>query len=269
MHYSEPEPSAIIERQRRKHNSRVVTLSPCSSDMNLMIEVKNKKQAVFELMKTFKMSDYDIFNDIIPHVRKDDNKPVKVVKKKTSKKKRTIKKDDDDLKAAEEAIEADEDQVQKEIAENEVGMGGPEGRVYWPPGMKHWLRPVKKVVKPKAEKPEKMTSAQKRKAAASETAEAIKVEGSKEASADSAAVTPTPAKRTKTTSKANIKKTASAKKTAKDVPTPSTSDAEEFELSEDSSEEATPAPVSRKAAPARKSARAKKISYAEEEMQVE
>ncbi|KAJ5148203.1 hypothetical protein N7526_001555 [Penicillium atrosanguineum] len=36
------------------------------------------------------------------------------------------------------------------IPDEEVGMGGPEGRVYWPRGMEEWLRPAKKVVKPKA-----------------------------------------------------------------------------------------------------------------------
>jgi UV DNA damage endonuclease len=33
------------------------------------------------------------------------------------------------------------------ILDDEVGMGGPEGRVYRPPGMEEWLRPKKKEVK--------------------------------------------------------------------------------------------------------------------------
>ena len=142
MHYSEPTPSAITGRQRRKHNPRVATLPPCPPDMDLMIEAKDKEQAVFELMRTFKLPGYDTLNDIIPHVRKDDNKPVKVPKKKTPKKKKVVKDEDEELDAAEEAIDGEEDPVQQIILDDEVGMGGPEGRVYWPPGMEHWLRYV-------------------------------------------------------------------------------------------------------------------------------
>ncbi len=37
MHYSEPTPSAITGRQRRKHNPRVATLPPCPPDMDLQL----------------------------------------------------------------------------------------------------------------------------------------------------------------------------------------------------------------------------------------
>ena len=270
MHYSEPEPSAITGRQRRKHNPRVATLPPCPSNMDLMIEAKDKEQAVFELMRTFKLPGFNTFNDMIPHVRKDDNKPVKVVKKKTPKKKKAVKNEDDDLEAAEEAIEAEENPVQVEVADDEVGMGGPEGRVYWPVGMEHWLRPVKKVVKPKAEKPEKATPAQKRKAAATEAADPVKDERKVDGVADPVAVTPTPAKKTKAAPKASAKKSGGAKKTAKSVPTPSTSDDEGSESQAGVSKEGTPIQTTaKKAAPARKSARAKKVSYVEEEADLE
>ncbi|KAL9626039.1 MAG: hypothetical protein Q9204_007630, partial [Flavoplaca sp. TL-2023a] len=60
------------------------------------------------------------------------------------------------LEAEEEEEEnEDEDSSPDEptpISDSEVGMGGPDGRVYWPPGQEHWLRPVKKVVKPKVDK---------------------------------------------------------------------------------------------------------------------
>ncbi|KAL8737216.1 MAG: hypothetical protein Q9181_001900 [Wetmoreana brouardii] len=145
MHYSEPTPEAITGRQRRKHNPRVATLPPCPPDMDLMIEAKDKEQAVFELMRTFKLPGFDTFNDMIPHVRKDDNKPIKTPKKKTHKKKtkkgKEVEEDEDDIEAQE--------PVQEVIADDDVGMGGPEGRVYWPPGQEHWLRPVKRVVAPK------------------------------------------------------------------------------------------------------------------------
>lgn len=132
MHYSEPTPAAITGRQRRKHNPRVATLPPCAQDMDLMIEAKDKEQAVFELMKTFKLPGYDTFNDILPYTRNDDNKVALAAMNKKKKK------------------DADEPEPEL-VPDDEVGMGGPEGRVYWPPGMEEWLRPKKREVKKKAE----------------------------------------------------------------------------------------------------------------------
>lgn len=136
MHYSEPVPAAITPRQRRKHSDRVATLPPCSTTMDLMIEAKDKEQAVFELMRTFKLPGYDLFNDIIPYIRTDENRPFKPPRK--------TKKNDGfvDLEGAV--------PPPRTIPDEEVGMGGPERRVYWPRGMEEWLRPAKKVVKPKA-----------------------------------------------------------------------------------------------------------------------
>lgn len=144
MHYSEQTPPAITGTQRRKHSPRVATLPPCPPTMDLMIEAKDKEQAVFELMKVFKLPGFNTFSEIIPHVRQDDNKPVKTPKKKAPKKKG--KKEEDDL---DEEEEIEEDVGPKVIPEEEVGMGGPEGRVYWPPGMEEWLRPKKRVIKKK------------------------------------------------------------------------------------------------------------------------
>ncbi|KAL8949414.1 MAG: hypothetical protein Q9222_004466, partial [Ikaeria aurantiellina] len=153
MHYSEPTPEAITGRQRRKHNPRVATLPPCPPDMDLMIEAKDKEQAVFELMRTFKLPGYERFNDMIPHVRKDDNKPVKPPpkKNKTPKKKSKKVKDEDEDEEDDDSADAAEP-IQQIIPDPHVGMGGPDGRVYWPPGQEHWLRPVKRVVKPKQAK---------------------------------------------------------------------------------------------------------------------
>ena len=61
-------------------------LSPCPNDMDLMIQARDKEQAMFELMRTFKLPGFEKFNDIISHVRNDDNKPVKAAAKKTPKK---------------------------------------------------------------------------------------------------------------------------------------------------------------------------------------
>ena len=281
MHYSEPTPSAITGRQRRKHNPRVATLPPCPPDMDLMIEAKDKEQAVFELMRTFKLPGHDTFNDIIPHVRKDDNKPMKPPTKKAPKKKKKAKTEDEGLDAAEGAMDEEADSVQETITDDEVGMGGPEGRVYWPPGMEHWLRPVKKVIKPKELKDEKGTTpAQKKKAAADAAKEGAEVEEEVQTNGvnDEGKTIPAtlaPAARKskaapKAASTATTKRTVNgAKKAAKSVPTPSTSDEdadramsgfedekEEVEMPKEGKSNGTKAWK-------RQSARAKKISYAE------
>ena len=132
MHYSEPLPTAVTNHERRKHNDRVVTLPPCDPTMDLMIEAKDKEQAVFELMRAFKLPGYDLINDMIPHARTDQNKPIRTPRK--SKKNGGFV----DLDALVPAPTV--------IPEEEVNMGGPEGRVYWPRGAEAWLRPAKKTV---------------------------------------------------------------------------------------------------------------------------
>ncbi|KAK3650947.1 UV-damage endonuclease [Elasticomyces elasticus] len=109
MHYSEPTPPAVTPSQRRKHNPRVMTLPPCAPDMDLMIEAKDKEQAVFELMRTFKLPGAEA-------------RRLRRRRKKLS-----------------------QSLYQKRMS----AWGGPEGRVYWPPGMEEWLRPKKREVKKK------------------------------------------------------------------------------------------------------------------------
>lgn len=120
MHYSEPTPPAITRMQRRKHSPRVQMLPPCDPTMDLMIEAKDKEQAVFELMRTYKLPGFDKFNNVIPYSRTDENKNTSLV-------------------------------TPPLVAEEEIGMGGADGRVYWPPGMEEWLRPPKRGQKRKGE----------------------------------------------------------------------------------------------------------------------
>lgn len=268
MHYSEPTPAAITGSQRRKHSPRVATLPPCPPTMDLMIEAKDKEQAVFELMRTFKLPGYDSFNDIVPHVRNDDNKPTKTPKKKPQKKPKKVKTEDGGLEIAEDATVIDDDPIQVEIADDEVGMGGPEKRVYWPPGMEEWLRPkVKKVVKPKSgeESNEKAAtnSTKKRKATAAATEEAMVAEGLEQNNGLEAAITPT--KRSKVTPKASAKRT-KTRKAVTTVQTPSNSDEEICDPPLDPSKEATSVLTNKSKASTRKSARAKKINYAEDKI---
>jgi UV DNA damage endonuclease len=146
MHYSEPCPDAVTSRQRRKHRPRVMTLPPCANDMDLMIEAKDKEQAVFELMRNFKLPGWDTFNDVIPYEREDENRPFPKAPKKKQRKKKA--KDCEDADGADMEI-VEEPAPPPEVSPDEFGMGGPNNRVYWPIGMEEWLRPKKREVKKK------------------------------------------------------------------------------------------------------------------------
>ena len=250
MHYSEPEPKAITGRQRRKHSPRVATLPPCDPNMDLMIEAKDKEQAVFELMRTFKLPGWNTFSDIIPHVRVDENKPEKVAKKAAPRKKAAKEKSKGEAVSTEAAdgdVLMTEDVIPAAIHEEEIGMGGPDGRVYWPPGMEEWLRPVKRVVKKKdaddGVKDEPVTSKKR-----------------KVATKDSEQVT---VKTVVKSTKAVVRKAASASKKASKKEVLPTSDPESPEDLPDDSGTLSPIRSGERTAPARKSARSRKINYAE------
>ncbi|PHH89713.1 hypothetical protein CDD83_5440 [Cordyceps sp. RAO-2017] len=146
MHYSEPTAPAVTPRDRRKHSPRVKTLPPCAADMDLMIEAKDKEQAVFELMRTFKLPGWDLFNDIVPHER--DDEPRKAVLKKTKKSKKAK------ATNGEAEAEAEVQVTEREVSPESFGMGGPQNRVFWPAGMEEWLRPKKREVKKKKKEEE-------------------------------------------------------------------------------------------------------------------
>ncbi|KAI2633993.1 UV-endonuclease UvdE [Xylaria nigripes] len=137
MHYSEPCPGAVTARERRKHRPRVLALPPCPDTMDLMIEAKDKEQAVFELMRTYRLPGWDTFNDIIPFEREDDNRPLPSTPKKKQRKKKTGG-------GVESEKAADEWKPSPKVPDAELGMGGPHNRVYWPIGMEEWLRPRKR-----------------------------------------------------------------------------------------------------------------------------
>lgn len=148
MHYSEPCSEAVTPRQRRKHSPRIMTLPPCPNDMDLMIEAKDKEQAVFDLMRNFRLPGWDLFNDVIPYEREDENRPLsksKAPKKQTKPRKGKGGGQEDKM----DVDMDDEPQPPGEIPPEEIGMGGPNRRVHWPLGMEEWLRPKKKAVKRK------------------------------------------------------------------------------------------------------------------------
>lgn len=260
MHYSEPTPPAITANQRRKHSPRVSTLPPCANDMDLMTEAKDKEQAVFELMRNFKLPGWDTFNDILPHIRRDDNK--NLGKKKAIPKKKRAKKGEDPV---EEVVEEIKDEEQVEVPEEEVGMGGPEGRVYWPPGMEEWLRPKKREVKRK-DPDAPPTPAQKKAAAKKEAAKnPVKVEEEEEASAQidhEGSVAETP----KLKKKAAAVKKVAKKKEVEAAPTPSTSENEDdsLDLQDEEEEEVVAKPTAKAPRGARASKRGSRtVSYIE------
>lgn len=258
MHYSESCPDAITRTKRRKHSPRVMTLPPCPDTMDLMIEAKDKEQAVFELMRTFKLPGFHTFNDILPHQRQDENRPWKPKPKKAPKKNKKKKIDDlEDLEAKLDEVE-EEDVPPPLVPDHELAMGGPEGRVYWPPGMEDWLRPPKRVVKKKED------------AAATPAKKKRKTADDASLASESAALeeVKTPAKKAPAKRAASLGKKKTA---AKAVPTPSPSDDEEMlnspPLSDVGTEDKGAAVQKRAARPTatrKKSSRAAaKISYAE------
>ncbi|KAK6829097.1 hypothetical protein RU639_003550 [Aspergillus parasiticus] len=243
MHYSEPTPSAITNRQRRKHSDRVSTLPPCDPTMDLMIEAKDKEQAVFELMKTFKLPGHELFNDMIPHVRTDENKPFKPPRKSTKKNGGFV-----DLEGHVPPAPT--------VPEEVVGMGGPERRVYWPPTMEEWLRP-KKVIRTKAvQSPRRPRQTKK---VDSGVEESLEHDGEV---ASTALTTPASTPASKTPQR--IQRTSSMKKVSSRKRKASTPASTSPSASDDDALPETPKLARSKSTGVRRSRRAKPVSYAED-----
>jgi len=166
QHYSEPREGAVTNKERRRHSARVFKLPPCADDMDLMIEAKDKEQAVFELMKVYKLPGWEKINEVIPHERQDENKPIP--KKRAKKQKKTKKQLEAEAAGEIEVVKEEEEPVVELIPEQELGMGGPERRVYWPEGHEDWLRPKKREIKKKV-KEEDTTAGETQESALEET----------------------------------------------------------------------------------------------------
>lgn len=240
MHYSEPIASAITKSQRRKHSDRVSTLPPCDPNMDLMIEAKNKEQAVFELMRNFKLPGYELVNDMIPYARTDENKPFKPPRK-------SAKKNGDFVDL--------ESQLPppRTIPDEEVGMGGPDRRVYWPPGMEEYLRP-KKVIRAKAASSPRKARAPK-KTADTNSGETPLVDGNVK---DEALSPPSKAKPTPRGAATPTKRSSRKRKASTPLSTP---DPSEHEGSDDAIAEK---PLRSPSNGVRRSRRTKAVNYAED-----
>lgn len=63
QHHSEPRPGAISNMEKRAHADRVQIIPPCGDDMDLMIEAKDKEQAVLWLMRLYNLVPDDQINN--------------------------------------------------------------------------------------------------------------------------------------------------------------------------------------------------------------
>ncbi|KAK4519574.1 uncharacterized protein ATC70_009810 [Mucor velutinosus] len=59
QHYSESRNGAVTQMERRAHSDRVQNLPPTTDDVDLMIEAKDKEQAVFHLYRLFELETVD------------------------------------------------------------------------------------------------------------------------------------------------------------------------------------------------------------------
>ncbi|KAL1915833.1 uncharacterized protein VTP21DRAFT_6221 [Calcarisporiella thermophila] len=77
QHYSESRPNAQTVMERRAHSDRVEGLPPCQPDMDLMIEAKDKEQAVLQLYQKFGLFEVAEENRIVKprdkQLHSDDN----------------------------------------------------------------------------------------------------------------------------------------------------------------------------------------------------
>jgi len=152
MHYSEPRAGAVTSRDRRMHSDRVKTLPPCPPDMDLMIEAKDKEQAVFDLMRTFRLPGFEKINDIVPHERDDQDEPEPTTKqpmgtKPSRKRKKESAGDDEKFDVDDEDNTKGNAQSTAVVPRDEFAMGGSMNRVYWPEGREDWLKPRKRELK--------------------------------------------------------------------------------------------------------------------------
>ncbi|ORY85731.1 UV-endonuclease UvdE-domain-containing protein [Protomyces lactucae-debilis] len=66
MHMSEPKlPNHPLPSQRRSHSQRIYHMPPCADDMDLMLEAKDKEQAVFELSKTYNLNNPPLPEEVV------------------------------------------------------------------------------------------------------------------------------------------------------------------------------------------------------------
>ncbi|KAI8141609.1 UV-endonuclease UvdE-domain-containing protein [Fennellomyces sp. T-0311] len=108
QHYSESRPGAVSAVERRAHSDRVKNLPPSGDDVDLMIEAKDKEQAVFQLYKLFDL--YPVDDDVWI--------PTTALKVKETVKKRKIKRE-----KTKDTVKMEEETVQVQVEAEDLGEG--------------------------------------------------------------------------------------------------------------------------------------------------
>lgn len=97
QHYSESRKGAVTPMELRAHSDRVKFLPPTTDDVDLMIEAKDKEQAVFQLYKLYHLETVD--DDVwVPQkgTETTQTKGRKSIKKEKEKRKQVVKDEEED-----------------------------------------------------------------------------------------------------------------------------------------------------------------------------
>ncbi|CAO3688925.1 unnamed protein product [Umbelopsis vinacea] len=110
QHYSESRKGAVTPMERRAHSDRVKTLPPCDPDTDLMIEAKDKEQAVFYLYKLYNL--YPVDDKVFYEDKDNETKHTKRSKKSKSELKTKLE--------VEAVVEEDGDVTKKHVVKDEI-----------------------------------------------------------------------------------------------------------------------------------------------------
>lgn len=124
MVYAESRAGTVGVRDRRARASRMATLPPCPSGVDLLVEAGDGEQAVLQLMRNFRLPGFEGFNDVVPYEREDE--------------------DGGSREGA--GRKRQRETGPKAVSKEEFGMGGPLNRVFWPVGMESWLKSRKRLL---------------------------------------------------------------------------------------------------------------------------
>ncbi|KAJ3155925.1 hypothetical protein HDU89_005486 [Geranomyces variabilis] len=95
QHYSEPRSTAVTPHEMRAHSKRVEALPPCAPGTDLMIEAKDKEQAVMHLYRRFQLEEVADEYPVTPERQEELAKLAKRAPKKPKKVKPEAEGDDD------------------------------------------------------------------------------------------------------------------------------------------------------------------------------
>ncbi|KAI8328538.1 UV-endonuclease UvdE-domain-containing protein [Choanephora cucurbitarum] len=109
QHYSESRRGAKTAVEMRAHSDRVKYLPPTTDDVDLMIEAKDKEQAVFELYKLYNLE--TVNDDVWVPKKGTETLETKGRKSQKAAKKRKAKEEEEETKSEEVKVEMQEEQL--------------------------------------------------------------------------------------------------------------------------------------------------------------